>query len=66
MLCHASRVRDFAIPLFKKPFPYWNNLNSAMLIVDGISPHFINFVTCFSVASGNSLRRCSYIRSNDS
>ena len=35
MLCHASRVRDFAIPLFKKPFPYWNNLNSAMLIVDG-------------------------------
>ena len=35
-------------------------------IVLHTSAHLINFVICFSVALGNSLRRCSNIRSNDS
>lgn len=35
--CQLSTVNyhiTLVVRLFKKPFPYWNNLNSAMLIVD--------------------------------
>ena len=47
----------------KRPCLFWQH---QIGIVLHTIAHFISFAICFSVASGNSLRRCSNIRSNDS